>query len=85
MTINPQMGSNRIISDFFLYSSEIGSGWKPAVLSTLDEYNFIRIGPKSFINSDYYWLGGSTNINWPYVLEFSNYIANNSGITLDRL
>ena len=57
---------------------EIGSGWKPAVLNTVDEFNFIRIGQKSFINSDSFWLSGSTNLNG--TIEFSNYIDNNSGI-----
>ena len=43
----------------------------------MDEYNFIRIGQKSFINSDSFWLSGSTNLNG--TIEFSDYIDNNSG------
>ena len=62
---------------------EIGSGWKPAVLNTLEEYNFLRIGQKGFTNSDSFWLGGSTNLNGS--IEFSDYINSNSGITSGRI
>ena len=60
----------------------IGNGWKPVVLDTQEEYDFIKKVQTSFNNSVHYWIGGSTNVNVSIndvVLNFTNYIGNNSG------
>ena len=63
------------------FSSEIGYGWRPAVLDTQEEYDFIREGQKSFNDSASYWIGGSTDSNG--IFEYSDYIGNNSGSITD--
>ena len=65
-----------------MFSSVIGNGWKPVVLDTQEEYDFIKKVQTSFNNSVHYWIGGSTNVNVSIndvVLNFTNYIGNNSG------
>ena len=62
-----------------LYFTEIGYGWGPATINTIEEYNFIREGQKTFSNSYFYWINGSTDLKRGKTLDFSDYIANNSG------
>ena len=64
-----------------MFSSEIGNRWKPVVLDTQEEYDFIKEGQKSLNNSVHYWIGGSSNANVTHntVLNFADYIGNNSG------
>ena len=59
------------------FSSEIGYGWKTAVLDTKQEYDFLREGQTIFNNSLPYWIGGSTNLT--ETIEYSDYIGDNSG------
>ena len=62
-----------------LLFTEIGIGWQPTVLDSQEEYDFIRQDQKGFSNSVRYWIGGSTNISSNNTVDYSNYIANNSG------
>ena len=48
-----------ILVTMFLFS-EIGEGWEPAFLFSI-EYNFIVTGQKTFRNSAPYWIRGSSN------------------------
>ena len=61
-------------------SSDLGDGWAPVVLDSLEELAFILKGHKT-IGRDYqrYWIGGSTNVNEGRALEYNNYIWNESG------
>ena len=54
--------------------SEIGNGWGPAILNTLDELYFIKEGQKSFCNSVSYWIGGSTNSQLNITLDYSDHL-----------
>ena len=58
---------------------EIGRGWMEAALDTQEEYNFLRLGQRSFSNGDSYWISGSTNSLVGSTFEFSAYFANVSG------
>ena len=66
-----------------LYFTEIGYGWGAASINSKEEYSLIREGQKTFSNSYFYWMRGTTNIEQGEILDFSNYIANNSG-KIDR-
>ena len=59
--------------------TEMGYGWGAAGINTKEEYNFIREGQKTFSNSYFYWMNGSTDIEQRKILNFADYIANNSG------
>ena len=67
----------------FTFFPEIGKGWAPAVLDTQEEFDFIRIGQKTFTNSAPYWIGGSTN-EPNDTTDYTKYIANNSGTITAR-
>ena len=62
-----------------MFFSEIGNGWKPTVLDTQGEYDFIREGQKSFNSSAPYWVGGSANATLHAFFNYSDYIRDNSG------
>ena len=65
-----------------MFSSEIGYGWETAVLNTEEDYDFLKVGQRSFNNSLPYWIGGSTNLT--DTIEYSDYIGNNSGHKRDK-
>ena len=65
--------------------SEIGDGWGPTVVNTEEEYAFIKEGQRSLSNSYPYWINGSTDTEIGGKLNFSNYIANNSGNNSDGI
>ena len=67
-----------------MFSSEIGFGWRAAVLDTQEEYDLIREGQKSFSNSVPYWIGGSANFSSNVMINYTDYIANDSGIIIAR-
>ena len=58
---------------------EIGEGWMAAALNTEEEYNFLRLGQRSFWNEDSYWITGSTNSLLGSTFNFSDYFASVSG------
>ena len=60
-------------------SSEIGNGWEPAVLDTKEEYDFVKESQRSFNNSVPYWIGGSANATAKTLIDYTDYIGNNSG------
>ena len=62
-----------------LYLSDIGDGWKPVVLNTQEEYDFIRESQKVLSNSVPYWIGGSANYLPNVTINYIDYIANSSG------
>ena len=62
-----------------LYFTEIDYGWGAASINTKEEYSFIREGQKTFSNSYFYWMRGTTNIKQGKIFNLSDYIANNAG------
>ena len=68
-----------------LHCLEIGQGWETAVLDTQEEYDFIREGQKSFIDSASYWISGSTNLEIDTEFNYTDYIGNNSGTITIRV
>ena len=67
------------IFTYILYLSDIGDGWKPVVINSQVEYNFIREAQKVLSNSVPYWIGGSANYLPNVTINYNDYIANNSG------
>ena len=63
-----------------LYFTELGDGWGPASLDTQHEHDLIKEAQKLFSNSVPYWIGGSANYLPNVTINFTEYIANNSGI-----
>ena len=39
--------------------SELGEGWKPSILESEDEYDFVREGQKGLCDLEDYFIGGS--------------------------
>ena len=77
---------------FFLCISEIGPGWKPAVLDTEDELNFVREAKRFFFASYHSenLIGGSTNENVQSEtglepIAYSDYVRNQSGEMIEYL
>ena len=68
-----------------IYFSGIGEGWRATVLSSQEEYEFIREGQKSFCDSAPYWLGGTTNILKDNEAEYSDYLPNSSGTIVHEI
>ena len=68
-----------ILNLLLLYISELDKGWKSAVLNTQEEYEFIIAGQQNFSNSLPYWLSGSCKFQPNAALNYSDYIADNSG------
>ena len=62
-----------------VFFSDIGNGWKLAVLDTKEEYDFIEEGQRSFSNNYHYWIGGSANATINSEIGYDRYIIDNSG------
>ena len=54
-------------------------GWNPAAINSEEEYNFLRLGQRTFRNNDPYWVSGSTNRGLHSTFNFTYYNATDDG------
>ena len=63
-----------------LYFQDLGEGWAPAVLNSLEELDFIIGGERDFPIIQSYWIGGSTNATKGSTLQYpDDYSTDGSG------
>ena len=65
----------------FLFITELGTGWAPAVADTSVELNNIDRGQKQLSNDRSFWIGGSTNepATDDIAMDYSKYVSGESG------
>ena len=52
----------------------LGIHWKPAVLETELELNFVKQAQRGMSDVGNYWIGGRTSVRDPDFIEYSQYI-----------
>ena len=57
-----------------LFISALEIHWKPAVLETELEHNFVKQAQRGMSDVGNYWLGGRTSVRVPDFIEYSQYI-----------
>ena len=67
----------------FLYSTDLGSSWAPAVAETSAELNVIRAGNSQLSDIKTFWVGGSTGQPHGSVIQYEEYRTDDSGKYLD--
>ena len=64
----------------FIYYTELGDGYTPAIFYSQGEYKFMRVFVSKKWKSRSFWIGGSTNGNGPKgSIELFEYLTTSSG------
>ena len=61
-----------------IYFTDLGHGWGPAVIDSLNEVRFIQENQKRLTDERSYWIGGSTNSE-PGIITYADYLLTATG------